>query len=139
MPNSALPKHLQNRPHEDWTFPFKYIPRAWTSFKLSQPPKLLFGRKVLDWTSRKYTSTGVSLAGPDPTQKSKWAFAFSWPFHFTISFGSTGYYMRVGFRWDTIDEYYTFPAFVIKDIDGGLIEKEEMRITYRGYSRWAKD
>lgn len=32
MPKSALPKHLQNRLHEDFPWPFSFIPRAWTAF-----------------------------------------------------------------------------------------------------------
>lgn len=138
MSNYALPDHLKHRLHEDYTWPLCYIPRSWTSFKLNQPSKLLFGKHVYDWTSRKFKKdSNESIAGPDPCQKYPWAFAFSFPFHFTITFGKTGYYMRIGFRYDTIDEYYTFPAFVIKKIDGKLHEKKENNIVYRGYSRWA--
>ena len=138
MPNSALPDHLKGRPHEDWIFPLSYVPRAWTSFTLTQPPRLIAGRKVYDYTSRKYKNkSNEILKGPDPCQKSSWAWAFTLPFHFCISFGKTGYYMRIGFRWDTVDEYYTFPGFVISHIDGGLIDKERERTTFRGNSRLA--
>jgi len=140
MPNSALPDHLKGKLHNDWFFPFSYIPRAWTSYKLFQPPKLIFGYKVFDWTSRKYKlNSNETTRGADPCQKSKWAFAFTIPFHFTISFGKSGWYMRIGCRWDTVDEYYTIPAFVIKKIDGTLYDKEEDRITYRGISKWAEN
>lgn len=110
MPNSALPPHLQGRLHEDWTFPFNLVPRAWTSYKLFQPPRLLFGYKVLDWTK----------GGPNPCQRHAWSWYVSWPLYFTITFGNTGWYMRIGCRWDDNDEYYTIPSFVIKRIDGGL-------------------
>jgi hypothetical protein len=137
MSNSALPDHLKGKLHNDYWFPFCYIPRSWTSYKLVQPPKLICGRKVHDYTSRKYhKDSNVSDWGPDPCQKTKWSWCFSLPFHFTITFKKM--YLRIGCRWDTIDEYFTVPAFFFGRIDGGIFEKEEDRIIYRGVSRWAK-
>lgn len=137
MSRKALPDHLKDKLHDDYIWPFKYIPRSFTSYILTQPPKLIWGRKVLDWTSRKYNkSSNKTLCGPDPCQKTKWAFALTWPLHFTITFNR--FYLRIGARWDSVDEYFTVVAFFFGRVDGGIIEKEEMRITYRGYSRWAK-
>lgn len=43
-PKSALPPHLRDKNHSDWPWVFRYIPRAWTSFKFP-PPILLWGNQ----------------------------------------------------------------------------------------------
>lgn len=139
MPRSALPSHLQDKKHNDWPFLFSWVSRNWTSFKLTQPPHLICGSKVFDYTSRKFCKTSNrTVHGPDPTQKCAWAWALTWPLHFTFTFGKTGYYFRIGCRWDTIDEYYTIPAIDITKVGGGVQNEEKDRIIYRGHSRWAK-
>jgi len=112
VPNSALPDHLKGKLHNDWIFPLCYIPRSWTSYKLFQPPVILFGFRVKDWKEH----NGQMF--PNPCQRHAWAFYLSIPFYFTITFGNTGYYMRIGCRHDDIDFYYTIPSFALKKIDG---------------------
>jgi hypothetical protein len=133
MPDSALPKHLQGRKHEDWIFPFSLIPRGWNAFRLEQPPLLIWGRKVYDITTYMYSDNKIR-GGADPCQRSSWAIAITMPLHLSITFGRTGRYFRIGFRWDTIDEYYNL-GVALKTIDGRVIELEKQRITYRGISR----
>lgn len=50
-PNSALPKNLQGKKHDDWFWFFKYIPRGWNAFKLQRwlPPMLVVGYNVKTW------------------------------------------------------------------------------------------
>lgn len=137
MSNNALPDHLKGKLHSDYIFPFCYIPRSWTSWLLTQPPKLIWGYKVNDWTSRKYSRNKKwkTLRGPDPCQKTPWGMALTWPFHICITFGKSGIYVRFGCRWDTVDSYYSVPAAFIGRVDGGYIDKNELRITYRGFAR----
>jgi len=49
MPESALPEHLRDKYHDDWIFPFCFIPRGWTAFKWSMPPRCLIGYNVMRW------------------------------------------------------------------------------------------
>jgi len=107
MPDSALPNHLKGKLHDDWFFPFCYIPRAWTSYKLFQPPKVLIGSGTYIYTN----------GGVDPCQRKAWAWYLSIPLYFTITFGKTGWYMRIGCRWDSQDRYYTIPSFALKKIE----------------------
>ena len=108
MGNNALPYHLKGKLHNDWIFPFCYIPRSWTSFKLFQPPKVIIGYKVLDWNKD----------APNPCQRHSWSWYISIPLYFTVTFGNSGFYMRIGCRYDDIDKYYTVPSFALKKIDG---------------------
>jgi len=110
MPRSALPVHLRDKLHDDWTWPFSLISRNWTSYKLFQPPVVIVGRRVKDWVK----------GGPNPCQRYAWSWYISWPLYFTITFGKSGWYMRIGCRWDDVDSYYTIPSFVIKKIEGVL-------------------
>lgn len=50
MPNKCLPDHLKGKRHDDYTFPFNWIKRSLTSWCLFQPPILIFGYKVYDWS-----------------------------------------------------------------------------------------
>lgn len=112
MPNSALPQHLRGKLHNDWPWPFCYIPRAWTSYKLMQPPKVILGYQVIDWTM--YPPNGKK--GPNPCQRHKWSWYLSWPLYFTITFPNK-WYMRAGCRWDDNDFYFTIPSFDFKKVD----------------------
>ena len=135
MGDSVLPRHLRGKRHNDWIFPFSLIPRGWTSFRLSQPPKLIWGYKVYDWIEYKYLD-GKRRAAPDPCQRTAWAFAFTMPFHISFTIGKTGWYLRLGARYDTNDEYYTVPSFKLGKIEGELFAHESKRVTYKGVSRW---
>ena len=137
MPRSALPPHLKDKRHNDYLWIFKLIPRAWTSYKLWQPPILVCGYKVLDWTSYDYScGKGIDIRdGPDPCQKHSWSFGLYWPLYFTITVGNTGLYMRIGARWDSVDNYYTIPSLFIGEVDGGLKENNNKEIVDRGIWR----
>lgn len=140
MPNSALPDWWKGKRHNDWPWPFSWIPRAWTSFKLFQPPIVIFGYKTYDWTFayngekkvvkykkwiffkrykvyqlKKDFKYELEKIGPNPCQRWSGAFTFSFPWHISWTIFDTGWYIRVGFRWDDVDMYYTFPAIRIKN------------------------
>jgi len=53
VPNSALPENLKDSKHDDWIWPFCYIPRGLTAFKWKMPPKLLLGYNVMIWDTSK--------------------------------------------------------------------------------------
>lgn len=139
MPRSALPPHLQDKLHTDYTWPFSLIPRSWTSYKLKQPPKMLIGHKVLDYTRLDYScGQGDIKDAPSPCQKHSWSWYISWPLYFTITFGKSGWYLRIGCRWDSVDHYYTIPSFRIKKIT--LKDDELIDIDDRGIWReWECD
>lgn len=136
MGNKALPYHLKGKRHFDYIWPLCYIPRAWTSYMLCQPPRVICGNNIRDWTARVYDiGTDTEKCGVDPVQKMPWAWVFSYPFHFTCTFGKSGYYFRIGARWDSVDEYYTIPALNLGKTQ--IIDEEKNRIADRGISRWA--
>ena len=107
MPDSALPKHLQGRKHEDWIFPLSLVPRGWTAFKFFQPPKMLLGYGVKRWDMASDRNTlnnypygerfllgfQSTTHGANAIQKilGQWKFSFhiTFPlsFHFTIKLG----------------------------------------------------
>ncbi len=80
--------------HTDWIWPFSYIPRTWTSF-LGKPPRKLLG-----------TSPEAK-----PIPDSGWELL--WPLYFAAR-SKGGWYIRIGIRWDDVDQYYTWPSFTIK-------------------------
>ena len=102
-PKSALPDHLKDKLHTDWCFPFSLIPRAWTSYKLFQPPKTLIRHNCTGWTEYK------GVLGCNPIQNNLngkfCSFHFNYPFFFSISF-TWGWYFIIGCRWDAVDFYY---------------------------------
>ena len=131
MAGECLPDHLKDRLHDDYIWPFCYIPRRWTSFCWKQPPKLLFGIGVTRWVTvgdeswlftpgeeKRIFFLGHPYApyGPSPLQKlSPWSFQITWPFHvaFHVFLGKRPLFVRFGARWDSLDRYYTFPSFFI--------------------------
>lgn len=107
MPNSALPKHLQNKLHWDWPWPFSKIPRGWTAFNWGKP-KLVAG-------NQKETRDG----SPAPIPESgAWQISIfpgaPWPIRWLpIYFAFTtraGWNYRIGARWDDVDNYTQFPT-----------------------------
>lgn len=112
MPKSALPNHLKNRRHDDWLWPFSYIPRAWTSFNWGKP-KLLIGN-IDSFTPPK------PITDPNTWQLSyypnaplwakfiAWYIAYSFPRNKkTNKFRQ----FRLGARWDNVDNYINWPTF----------------------------
>jgi len=127
MSNKCLPLHLKNKRHNDWIYPFSWIPRSWNAFCLFQPPKLIFGYKVYDWTNKygqyriedNETHWFLDKPGPNPCQRTPNAWYIGFPWYFTWTIFDTGYYIRIGFRWDDNDMYYNLGC-AFKRIDGGL-------------------
>ena len=90
MPKECLPPHLQNAKHDDWIWPFSYVPRAWTSYCGSDP-----GYKPI----------------PEPGQQ----VSHLWPPYYAIT-TENRWHFRIGARWDDVDHYYQFPSLVVKRV-----------------------
>lgn len=137
----ALPDHLKWELHNDYLFPMCFIPRTLTSSLFFQPPELIIGSKYLEWTEKLYKSiidpqVGIRLKGVDPCQHMIWAWALTGPLHFTITFPwfkGKGLYLRIGVRWDTIDDYYNLFGFIMRTVD--LLPERKTVIYYRGEAR----
>lgn len=135
----TLPKHLQNRLHDDWPWPFKYIPRAWTSFNIGYPV-LLNGNGLrfpsdfdeIVWIGSIPTiylgiwpnGFGKSFHPKPITSPGSWQLSvypkapwylspIAW--YFAISFQKKAdgkfHQIRFGMRWDNVDNYSNWPTF----------------------------
>lgn len=128
----CLKAHQGSLLHEDWSRPFKWVPRSWTSYcrgRFSRPPKYLFGN--LDSPPSFYTEEGLAyrkqwgwLPGvlyPKPIPRmGKWYFA--WPLYFAATFKLFKWKIlfRLGFRYTEVTNkkgeidgnlsYYSFPV-----------------------------
>ena len=108
--NKVLPPNLKGKNHNDYVWPFSYIPRAWTSFYVPwQPIKLLGNQKERTI----YTNTS-SYFGIDPVPpRGYWSLQgiklFSLlpylPLYFTIVL-KNGWHFSIGIRYDSVDDYY---------------------------------
>lgn len=110
----ALPPHLQNKKHIDYTLPgTKWIPWGWSSWHLVEPPWQYLGNQIQE------AKTIDGQFGPSPIPEAgSWQFSLvqmkkDWPlllpyFAFTTK---SGWHFRLGCRWDDVDHYYVFPSF----------------------------
>lgn len=133
----ALPEHLRYKWHNDYIYPFCFVPRSLTSLKAKRPPRLLAGSKALEWTSKSY-SDGHIYKGADPVQHIAGAWALTFPLHLTFTIGlknSKGFQVRLGIRWDTIDDYYNIFGLNYRVIDT-LDNDGKGIVYYRGVARW---
>ncbi len=85
-------------PHNDWPWPFRYIPRRWTAWNSEKPPTRLLG-----------SATGHL----DITPTGTWA--LTWPPYLTLR-TRKGWHFRIGIRYDYTDHYYTITFPTIKKI-----------------------
>lgn len=142
----ALPEHLKYKIHNDWVFPFCFIPRSLNAFNFRQPPKLLIGSKnLLDWTEKSYGKDLIRKKGLNPCQRHP-SWYLAWPLYFTITWTNVRY-LRLGFRWEDNNpgDYYNL-GFICKKIDDGLHAKanshgdksiHEEFVVYKGiYREW---
>lgn len=109
MPRSALPDYWKDKTHTDWPWPFKWVPRAWTSFNtgiFGKPPKKLLGN---GWMGE---LDGVAFPKPVP-KPGQWLIA--WPPYVAFT-TKGGWHVRAGCRYDDLDLYYTVPTFANKQI-----------------------
>jgi hypothetical protein len=118
--NDALPENLKYKRHDDYPYPFKYIPRAWTAFKVDWPPVVLIGnmkpkQQVCGWYC------------PDPIGKpGQWSIQgiklFKWLPYIALFFTVTtpfkwgwlgAWHFSVWVRADTSDAYFQAFRFAI--------------------------
>lgn len=111
MSGSVLPPHLRGAKHWDWAWPLSRIPRAWTSFDLGKPTQILGNQTA------QRTGSPAPIGEPGSWQFSIFKKApilcklFGW--YFAISFKARGdryWHIRVGARYDDVDNYTTFPT-----------------------------
>lgn len=89
--------------HNDWPWPFSYIPREWTTFP-GVPPTLLLGNADPD-------------GHLDITPPGTWALTN--PLYLTFQ-TKNFWYFGFGVRYDYNSKDYHFPRFTIKHYKGGL-------------------
>lgn len=122
MPKSALPKKLQNKRHDDWIWPFKLIPRAWTAYKWGKPQEQYGNLNpdspsdysfIVDTYDELFHDFPKPITGLGTWQLSNFPFGprFAWYFAFTTK---KGLHFRIGARWDDVDNYVEFPSIAIK-------------------------
>ncbi len=124
MSKDCLKAHKGPLNHNDWLWPFKWVPRSWTSLcrgRFAKPPKYLFGNltNVGDWGSTFRTLSKEEMAGwpgvdentvgaavvqyPKPIPRMrKWY--FSWPLYFAATFKLFKWKIlfRLGFRYTEV-------------------------------------
>lgn len=95
---------ILDKNHDDWIWPFSYIPRKWTAIVSDEKPTAVATSKGLDKVD-------------DIPNPGEWALTKS---KFGLNFAATsenGWHFRIGtFRYDYVDGYYTFPTFTIKKL-----------------------
>lgn len=128
MPNSALPPNLQildaegrvvgSKPHNDYPWGLRWVPRGWTAFKWGKP-RICLGRLIKDDIEE-----AMKVGGPKPiTSPGTWQLSrfpdgpwYAWYFAFTTK---GGWHFRVGARWDDVDDYVEMPSIAIKRVVDG--------------------
>lgn len=131
--NQVLPENLKGQKHNDWPWPFKQIPRAWTAFDLGPPKQILGNQKQMDARVDKKSCKIVPapIGLPNSWQISRYPKApkpFCWlPLYFAWSGkrGSDGKYphFRIGARFDNIDSYAQFPSIAFRKYTGSDKQK----------------
>ena len=132
----SLPKHLRYKLHNDWPLILKRVPRELNAFgprsqkwwaKYRRYPILLLGYNCTRWmrwddsVAYKYDYKGWQFlklhpdCGPSPLQKlSTFSCQISWPLNFVTSyqFGKSVFLLRIGARWDSLDNYYNIGPYI---------------------------
>ena len=106
MPKSALPPHLRNRPHEDFPWPFSYIPRAWTAFSWGEPKKICGNQRPYGGVMKPIGPRGTWQISRFPD--GPWFALYA---AFTTN---GGVHYRIGARYDDVDNYVEWPSLARK-------------------------
>ena len=106
-----LPLHLREREHWDYPWPFRWIPRGWTSFGWGQPVMVWGNQVEFEKGSPKPIGEARSF------QVSRYPalpLPFKWiPLYVAVTTPG-GTHLRLGARWDDVDDYVQFPSVAIK-------------------------
>lgn len=90
--------------HDDWIWPFSYIPRRWTAVESEVEPTLVASSPGLD------KPDDIPNPGNWALMKSKYGLNFS-------AVSESGWLFSIGtFRYDYVDRYYQLPRFTIKKL-----------------------
>ena len=110
VPADRLPPILL-QPHIDWPWPFRWVPRRWTTF-VGMPPRMLWGNAPKiphPWADGRGGGWETWIPKPIPDPGQWW---IGTPPYLAFQ-TSGGWYFRIGFRYDDVDQYFTL-AFTIK-------------------------
>ncbi len=114
MPRRCLPEHLRDRRHDDWLWPFSYIPRAWNAFCGKGPVWHAIAPCSLRALARLSNVKGLFKPIPKPgiavwylrdeDGSFRPYYAVTWRLR---NFWNGRYlHFRIGFRWDDVDLYF---------------------------------
>lgn len=113
----ALPPHLADRPHEDWPWPWRLVPRSWTAWSFGQP-RVLHGFLTDD----DLIAAPYRVCAKPITSRGTWQVSFyprlpasvRW-FVLYVAFTTPGgIHFRDGARPDDVDWYTELPSIAIK-------------------------
>lgn len=121
MPDSALPPNLRGTTHWDYPKPLRWVPRGWTSFKWGAPGMLAGNQRAIRVSPS--GDTGPAPIGESGSfQVSRFPGAPGLLKYLPLYVAFTlpgGRHVRLGARWDNVDEYTTFPTFASRKFTGG--------------------
>lgn len=117
----TLPKHLKNKQHWDWPWPFSKIPRSWTAFDWGKP-KLVAGNttNMVDGHPKPIPNAGEWIVIRFPKAPFYWKWA-AWGIAVTQK---NGWHFRIGARWDDVDNYCQMPSFAIRKFPPETMERD---------------
>ena len=116
---SCLPEPFRLKPHNDYPWGLRWVPRWATSWCMQEPPVQLLGNQK---------STAVTPAGkrgpkpiPEPGtwQLSGMRLHINFPIYIPTYVAITTknrFHFRIGARWDDVDHYYVFPSIALKKV-----------------------
>jgi hypothetical protein len=109
----SLPEHLRHRPHEDFPWVFRWVPRWATAFSWGKP-SLLVGNQ-----NNSFEGSPKPIGERGSFQISRYPELpppLCWlPLYFAFT-THNGIHLRFGARWDDIDEYTQFPSLAWKKV-----------------------
>ena len=110
--------------HSDWIWPLRFVPRSWTAIHGAPPHKSLGTTPLED-----VEFNGAMFRYPPPIPPPGCWHLTTWPPYIGISTRS-GWHLRIGFRYDDIDGYYSWPSFTLKKFRTGFcapVKRESLR------------
>ncbi len=93
----CLPKHLRDKRHDDWLWPFSYIFRGWNAF---------CGLGPSDADYKPIPKPGRSIWTWMDSNGSWWRPYYAHTFCLRNFRNGRYLHFRIGFRWDDVDFYY---------------------------------
>ena len=116
----CLPEHLRDKRHDDWLWPFSYIPRAWNAFCGKGPGR--WGKTVCDFEkiidiNMEFLTTFKPIPRPGDSVwiwrdvDGSWRPYYARTWRLKNFWNGRYLHFRIGFRWDDVDFYYNLVLF----------------------------